>query len=82
MISIASSTRSSSVPMMKVVLPAIRNPPVVASLVTENLFLVSSLDTLELSSFDTIANISFISHPPDSLHILDQRTPLCNFILP
>ena len=63
MMRITSSTRSSSVPIKNVVLPAIKKPPVVASFVTEYLFFVSSLDTRELSSFETIAKISFIQSP-------------------
>ena len=45
---------------MKVVLPAIRKPPVVASLVTENPARVSADDTDPLSSLFTMAKISFI----------------------
>lgn len=45
------------------VLPDIKNPPVVASLVTENRALVKLEDTLELSSLETMASISFIHFP-------------------
>ena len=57
------STFSSSVPMIKVVLPASRKPPVVASLVTENFSLVNALWTALESSLFTIANISFTIWP-------------------
>ena len=60
MMEMISSTRLSSVPTRKVVLPAIRKPPVVASLVTENPARVSADDTDPLSSLFTMAKISFI----------------------
>ena len=60
MMPMTSSTFSSSTPEMKVVLPAIRKPPVVASLVTEKPSLVKAEDTAPLSSLLTIARISFI----------------------
>ena len=60
MMPMTSSTFSSSTPEMKVVLPAIRKPPVVASLVTEKPSRVRAEDTAPLSSLLTIARISFI----------------------
>ena len=53
-----------SVPIKNVVLPLIRKPPVVASFVTEKLFLVNAEETIELSSLETIARINFIHSPP------------------
>ena len=54
------STLSSSTPEMKVVLPAIKKPPVVANFVTEKPSRVMAEETAPLSSLLTIARISFI----------------------
>ena len=55
MMLITRSTFSSSVQMRKVVLPAIRKPPVEASLVAKKPFWVKAPETEELSSLLTIA---------------------------
>lgn len=55
------STWSSLHPQIIVVFPKLRNPPVVANLVTMKPFLFNAFDTLELSSLETMARTSFIS---------------------
>ena len=60
---IISSTLSSSEQTKKVVLPAIRNPPVEASFVAENPPFVKAEDTEWESSLFIIAYISFIFLP-------------------
>jgi hypothetical protein len=56
----ARSTRISSVPIIKVVLPDFRNPPVLASLVALKLLSTSAFDNRLLSWSCTTAMISFI----------------------
>ena len=46
--------------MRSVVLPTIKNPPVVESFVTKNPFSVSAEDATALSSLLTMANMSFM----------------------
>jgi hypothetical protein len=51
-------------PTRNVVFPDIKNPPVVASLVTEKPSFVNAEETVPLSSLFTIARTNFIVIPP------------------
>ena len=64
MMSMTVWTFSSSTPTRMVTLPAIRKPPVVASLVEEKPLRVRDWVTALASSWLMIARISFISIPP------------------
>ena len=59
--------------MRKVVLPTIKNPPVVESLVTKNPASVNAEEAIALSSLFTTASISFKAFPPIKLKISTQN---------